>query len=124
MSTEIPDWGDNVRELVIEATIGLQDFVAYMPMHSYIFAPSGERWPGSSVNARITLSKGKASDWLDVHNPVEQMTWAPGSPQIIEGRLVSNGGWIERPGCRCFNLYRPPMIGGGNPNDADPWLEH
>ena len=31
----------------------LGDFFAYMPMHSYIFAPSREMWPGSSVNARV-----------------------------------------------------------------------
>ena len=33
--------------------VTLDDFVAYMPQHSYIFRPSGEMWPARSVNARI-----------------------------------------------------------------------
>jgi hypothetical protein len=32
------------------------------------------------------------------------MTWAPGEPMLIPGRLVSNGGWIKRNGVTCFNL--------------------
>ena len=28
---------------------------------------------------------------------------------LIKDRLVSNGGWIEREGVTCFNLYRPPI---------------
>ena len=36
-----------------DAGVKLEDFYAYMPMHNYIFAPSREPWPASSVNARI-----------------------------------------------------------------------
>ena len=122
--------------------VSLDDFWAYMPMHAYIFVPSRELWPMSSVNSRLpshplTSPNGspllnqdgkrmtiKASRWLDKHKAVEQMTWAPGEPDVIEGRLVSEGGWIERPGCRCFNLYRPPTIVRGNPQEAGPWIEH
>src|SRR4051812_37046839 len=122
--------------------VSLNDFQAYMPMHAYIFTPSGELWPASSVDSRLphqrlVNSDGrpllkqdgkpitiKASRWLDQHKPVEQMTWAPGRQNIIEGQLVSEGGWITRPGCRCFNLYRPPTIVRGNPHEADPWVDH
>ena len=38
--------------------------------------------------------------------------------------MISEGGWIEREGCRCFNLYRPPAIEPGNAAEADPWLDH
>ena len=65
-----------------------------------------------------------ATTWLDQNRPVEQMTWAPGFPMIVEDRLISNGGWIERKGVSCFNLYRPPTIKSGNYNDARPWLDH
>ena len=34
--------------------VTLADFYAYMPLHNYIFAPSREPWPASSVNARIS----------------------------------------------------------------------
>ena len=78
--------------------VELDDFYAFMPMHNYIFVPSREPWPGSSVNGRIPPipvvdkngapvldAKGNpkviaATAWLDQHHPVEQMTWAPGSP--------------------------------------------
>jgi hypothetical protein len=43
---------------------------------------------------------------------------------VIRDRLVSDGGWIERPGCATFNLYRPPRIELGDPEQAHRWLEH
>ena len=122
--------------------VSLNDFRAYMPMHSFIFAPSREMWPASSVNSRIPpvlLFKpdgtpdlddhGKqktisASAWIDRNQPVEQMTWAPGLPMLIQGRLVSDGGWIEREGVTCFNLYRAPTVERGDPAQAGPWLDH
>src|SRR6516165_7027796 len=89
----------------------LDDFVAYLPAHSYIYTPIREMWPAASVNARLSPpEKGiSASAWLDQHRAVEQMTWAPGEPMLIPGRLVSNGGWIKRNGVTCFDLYRPPI---------------
>jgi hypothetical protein len=114
--------------------VALSDFYAYMPAHNYLFVPSREFWPTSSVNARIapirsgTDEKGKpktvpANVWLDRHRPVEQMTWAPGHPMLIENRLVSEGGWIERLGCSCVNLYRPPTIEHRDAGAAAPWLD-
>jgi len=124
------------------AGVTLSDFYAYMPMHAYIFAPSRQMWPASSVNARIPPialcdrygnavvdSKGKqkmlpANVWLDQHHPVEQMTWAPGEPMLIPDRLIAEGGWIDREGVTCFNLYRPPAIEPGDAKQAGPWCEH
>jgi hypothetical protein len=68
--------------------------------------------------------KVKASTWLDQNRPVEQMTWAPGQPMRIRDRLVSDGGWIERNGVTCFNLYRPPTLELGDATKAGPWLAH
>jgi hypothetical protein len=119
--------------------VTLEDFYAYMPQHNYIYTPSREPWPGSSVNARIPPvdRNGKpvldedgeqvmqaASAWLDKNRAVEQMTWAPGLPMIIRDRLVSAGGWFERRGVSCFNLYRPPTIEPGDASKAGPWLDH
>jgi hypothetical protein len=106
------------------------DFYAYMPMHTYIFAPTREMWPAASVNARIPSVRNGAGDalkanlWLDQNNPVEQMTWFPGLPMIIANRLISEGGFIERNNVRCFNLYRPPNVPPGDPAGAGPWLDH
>jgi bifunctional DNA primase/polymerase-like protein/primase-like protein/uncharacterized protein DUF5906 len=120
----------------------ITDFVAYMPTHNYIYTPAREHWPASSVNSRLEPhgvldekgelkldSEGapivlKASVWLDQNRPVEQMTWAPGEPMIIRDRLISNGGWIKRPGAAVFNLYRPPTLEMGDASRAGPWLDH
>lgn len=120
----------------------LDDFRAYMPTHSYFFVPTGELWPASSVNARIApvplvdrqgkplLDENgkpktiKAATWLDEHRPVEQVTWAPGEPQVIENRLMSDGGWFNKPGCNVFNQYRPPCLRSGDAGQASPWVDH
>jgi len=33
--------------------ISVENFYAYMPMHSYIYVPTREPWPTASVNARL-----------------------------------------------------------------------
>ena len=125
-----------------KAATSLDDFYAYMPMHCYIYAPTREMWPAASINARIEpieiigpgglplLNKNgepktmPASMWLDRNQPVEQLTWSPGLPMLIKDRLVSDGGWIERKGVTCYNLYRPPLIVPGNAAEANRWLDH
>lgn len=96
--------------------VGLGDFWAYMPHHKYIFAPSRDLWPGASVNARVPPvlllddagdpvldDEGKpvkirASAWLDRHQAVETMTWAPGEPMILRNLLATESAIIERQG--------------------------
>jgi hypothetical protein len=51
-----------------------------------------------------------ANVWLDRNDGVEQRTWAPGEPQIIENKLVAEGGFFAKQGARVFNLYKPPFI--------------
>jgi hypothetical protein len=53
-----------------------------------------------------------------------QATWCPGLPMLIRDRLISDGGWIERSGVTCFNLYRPPVIKHGDAAKAGLWLDH
>lgn len=106
------------------------DFYAYMPAHLYIFVPSGEMWPATSVNSRVqpVMTEGGqfsiASKWLDQNRAVEQMTWAPGQPVLIKDRIVANGGWFTQPGCSIFNLYQPPTVTAGDAGQARPWIEH
>jgi hypothetical protein len=120
----------------------LEAFRAYKPKHNYIYTPTGEAWPAGSVNASIPPVKRVASDgspvlntkgqqvhivaseWLDRNQSVEQITWAPGLPELIEDRHISEGGWIRRNGVTCLNLYRPPNIKPGDPSKAGPWLDH
>jgi hypothetical protein len=123
------------------AGVELTDFYAYMPTHQYIFTPTREMWPASSVNSRLlsvpvlkkdgtpaTDANGnprytKPSSWLDVQRPVEQMTWAPGEPLVIPDRLISEGGWVEHIGISTFNLYRPPTIKPGDSAKATRWVD-
>lgn len=120
----------------------LGDFWAYLPDHKYIYIPTGELWPAASVNAvlppQVALGRdgrplpgkgGKprliaAAAWLDRHRPVQQMTWVPGEPQIVENRLVREGGFIHRHGAAVFNLYRAPDRIPGDPAQAGPWIDH
>ena len=122
--------------------VTIDDFVAYMPTHAYIFTPCREFWAGASVNSRLPRvpvldkhgrpkrdTKGKPitklpTKWLDQKRPVEQMTWCPGLPMLIPDRLVVAGGWIERLDVTCFNLYRPPRLKLGDAGAAGPWLQH
>ena len=110
----------------LPAGVELEDFSAFMPMHSYIYHPTRELWPAVSVNARIEPvlvvdekgqpvvdDKGRqqvisASAWLDKNSAVEQMTWAPGEPMLIKGRLVSNGGWASSIRCPQPRMPRVP----------------
>jgi hypothetical protein len=108
--------------------VSLQDFLAYMPQHGYIFVPSRELWPAGNVNARLPPIMGPdgkpilPSKWLSANAAVEQMTWAPGQPMLIRDKLIADGGWIDRPGCTVFNLYRPPVI-KPTAGDVTPWSD-
>jgi hypothetical protein len=123
------DLEDQAREQ-LENTISLADFLAHMPDHKYIFVPTRDLWPAASVDSSIQWPYGlngkkmKPSRWLDANQSVEQMTWAPGLPLLIENKLIDTGGWIVHYGCTCFNQYRPPTLRHGDANQAGPWLEH
>jgi Bifunctional DNA primase/polymerase, N-terminal/Family of unknown function (DUF5906) len=103
----------------------LEDFLAYLPQHNYIYIPTRELWPAASINATIpSVDKDiKASTWLDQNRAVRMMTWAPGEEMLIRDRLIADGGWFDRPGDMCFNLYKPPTIKLGDASKAGPWLD-
>jgi hypothetical protein len=133
-------------------SIKLDDFQAYLPMHNYIYIPTRDLWPAVAVNSQLApmpvlnkdgsravgpATKDKAGDlqpgkplsisanaWLDQNQAVEQMTWAPGLPMLIHDRLIAEGGWFDRPGANCFNLYRPPTIKHGDASKAGRWVDH
>lgn len=121
----VPDWkpSDNA-----DPSAKLAEFVAYRPQHNYIFKPTGETWPARSVDAQVgqvSTEDGpmSASAWLDIHSPVEQMTWIPGEPALVKDKLVIDAGWISRPGSTVWNLYRPPVL-VPVPGDVSLWRDH
>ena len=66
----------------------------------------------------------KATTWLDRNRPVDDVTWAPGEPQLIKGKTVIDGGWIEHPRVVCFNFYRPSRLLPGDKRAAQAWIAH
>jgi hypothetical protein len=122
--------------------VTIDDFVAYLPKHVYIFTVCREIWLGPGVNARlpaqqVLTASGQpkrdkdgnfvyqpATKWLDKHRGIEQATWCPGQPMLIKDRVVVDGGWIERKGVTTFNWYRPPRIELGDAAKAEPWIKH
>lgn len=129
-----PPWNDdepsaNLRKFPKPAR--LEDFHAYMPAHSYLFTPTRELWPSSSVNGRVKPwpkdAKGKdvaPSNWLDAHRPIEQMAWHPAEPELIRDRVMQVSGWVRHDGASVFNLYRKPEPMLGDSKKAGPWLQH
>jgi hypothetical protein len=116
----------------IPARSTISDFIAYLPEHRYIYRPTGALWPKESVNSAIpykitnpeTGRRMKPSDFLDEFQSVVQMTWAPGHPEVIGGRLLQDGGWSSHRGAQVYNLYRPPNQAPGEADNAVPWIVH
>jgi hypothetical protein len=115
--------------------IGLEDFYAVPASHQFMYMPARDLWPKESVDSILPpvqmpykhngkFVKLKPSVWLKQYRRVEQITWAPGLPEIIEDRLISAGGWREHPGAHALNLYQPPTIVLGDATKATPWIEH
>lgn len=105
----------------------VDDFYAYRQEHKYIFIPTRKLWPQASIDSVLPrpFPRLKASDWLDQNRAVEQLTWAPGEPQIIKDKYVAGGGWTPYPGGRVFNFYlapEPPTA--GDPAKAQRWIDH
>jgi len=131
-----------IKKFTATLPVRLEHFVADMETHGYIYLPTRKPWPEASVDARIrsvalldpdgrpvldTRRKPKrilASEWLDRNSPIEAVTWAPGEAMIIEGRIFAAGGWFDHAGARVLNLYRPPTIIPGDPDNVAPWLDH
>ncbi|HEY1864973.1 MAG TPA: hypothetical protein VGG77_15085 [Roseiarcus sp.] len=118
-----------------DGAIGLVDFYSLPSTSRFMFLPTHELWPGDAINRILSAVptprkvNGKfvtipPATWLMQNRRVEQTSWAPGAPQVIEGRLISEGGWRDHPGARCLNLYRPPGVIVGDARLAGPWIAH
>ena len=120
-----------VAPTAIAEGVTLDDFCAYMPRISYIFTPSREMWPASSVNARVPpvqLNEGNpipASAWLDQNRAGRANDVVP-RPADDDPRSPDLGRWLDRAqgrhavstsiGRRPSSLATPPR--------PTPWLDH
>jgi hypothetical protein len=100
---------DPARIRSIDTAIGLDDFYAVPESNKFMFMPTRALWPAESVDGILPgiqmpykrngkWVKLKPSAWLKQFRRVEQISWAPGLPEIIEDRLIFDGGWRHRPG--------------------------
>jgi hypothetical protein len=129
----LPKPPPNVRSA--DDSLGLEDFFAVPESNRFLYRPLRTFWPAESVDkilprVRMPYKQNgkyvmlKPTVWLMRLRRVEQATWVPGLPEIIEDKLIFDGGWQQRPGAHCLNLYRPPQIAAGDANAATPWLDH
>jgi hypothetical protein len=122
-----PTWNDD-KTIAPDATV--EDFVSFLPKHDYVYLPTGQHWPAVSVDSQLPKQQIgnkaiKASVWLDRNRQAQAMTWSPGDPELIPDRIArAEGGWIEKPGTTCLNIYKPPVVTAGDPAKAKKWLDH
>jgi Family of unknown function (DUF5906) len=103
----------------------IEDFYAYPEQNACIYTPNSSIWPAAYVDKRMPLVQGmKASKWLAQNRETQQITWAPGQPQIIKDKLAMNGGWKAHQGAQVYNLYTPPPAIEGDPAKAQLWVDH
>lgn len=136
------------KKFVEARAITTNNFVAVMSNGAFLYKPTREMWPTSSVDSCIppipeTKPDGSlvldhktkkpklipASQWLRKNQRVVQLTWVPRDDEIIMDKVVDAGGWVEQRGVAIFNLYRPPSIRtddlkGITEADVAPYLDH
>jgi len=65
------DEGHEDARCAVGEGVTINHFRAYMPLHSYIFMPSREMWPASSIDARfLRLKSVRASQCLPVNGSI------------------------------------------------------
>jgi len=82
-----------------DGAISLEDFYAIPDSNRFMFLPARTTWPKESVDCILPkiqtgekrngkFVKIKPSDWLKQNRRVEQVTWMPGLPEVIEGKDI------------------------------------
>jgi hypothetical protein len=105
------NYGADNNEFVTPGAIvgvSLDDFYAYMPMHAYIFAPSGELWPASSVDSRFPHQPLVNPDGSPLRAAENRPARRPRLVVHVSPRSsVCGGSPIERPGAQLSHRSSP-----------------
>jgi Family of unknown function (DUF5906) len=115
----------------------IDNFRFYMKKdNAVIHTPSGAIWPGANLDRVLPwIEIGKDEDgepkmmrpttWLAKNSRVNDMTWSPADPKIINDALFEEAGRKTEVGARVFNRYSPPgLAADGDPAKAGPWIDH
>lgn len=123
----LPDHSTRVQ------TYNRDDFDSLGTVSGYIYHGTGDIFGGRKVDhfvGPVRSGRGRngrasfmpASKWLDENRAVSQMIWAPGETEIIEGKYLRDGGWVDAPNKRSYNRYVPPPDFDGDPEKAERFL--
>jgi hypothetical protein len=116
-------------------SISLETFFAVPESSQFIYRPLRTFWRAENIDKILPMVQMpykhngklvtlKPTVWLMRFRRIEQTTWAPGLPEIIEDKLIFEGGWRAQPGAHAYNLYLPPDLVLGDAAQATPWVEH
>lgn len=109
------------------------DFLAHLPDNTFFHRPTGKYWPAKSVDNTIpavgvnvggVLKSIPASKYIAQHQPIHEVTWFPGAPQIIEDYILRGGVWQHKPSIRSLNTYEAPAPLQPRGGSIEPWLWH
>jgi hypothetical protein len=102
-----------------------EDFWACLPIHGYIHRRTRKPWSVDAVNGHLKRFSDqlgmKPSTWLDQFRAVTELSWQPGYPEIIEGKVAVDGTLKDDPKGRIYNLFRPSDA-VATEGDVSPWL--
>ena len=119
-----------------DGAVGFEDLFSVPGSSRYYLPRADAWWTREFVNSVLPgiptgqMAKGGkpilmlAADWLDKYRRVEQTTFAPGEPVIIEGKLLTTNGWEQREGVHVLNFYLAPKIVLGDASKATWWTDH
>lgn len=100
-------------------------FYYHSEENKFIFTPTNSLWQKAAVNTRLPpIGRFAASTMIAAERPVEQATWWPGKPRMIQHQLVHQGGLVDHPNARVYNYYRPPVVVNGNAQAARRFIDH
>lgn len=105
------------------------DFYAYLPDHKYINRRTRELFPVDAVNSHLKrFTDGhcqgmKPALWLDQFRAVQQMSWQPAHPEIIEGVRSDKGYLVPEAKGKIYNRYCPSDAIASDA-DPSPWVNH
>jgi hypothetical protein len=113
-----------------------QDYFWVESQGAYLNLRAREYVSAATVDARssaVMIGRDKetkeaiyeaASKWIRTHRPLEQVTWNPGKPLVMEDTRVTPGGFMRSKGVNILNTYEPPIRVLGDPSDVQPYLDH
>jgi phage/plasmid primase-like uncharacterized protein len=99
----------------------VDDFYMVLSQNRVYYRPTGDLCEKDAVSGHLGR---EALKYLSTRRAVTSMCWAPGEPELIHGRELVEGGWVDSPRGVALNLYKPRRMEPGNADGAERWVEH